>query len=122
MAIKDGGGPTREQQAARLLDGRLLKDLRSRFQVRLYRLGGGSGESFGRSANLKPDETSTQIGKGLRQLADEAGTLPIGSVVLLSDGADTSGGISLETLSELRRRQLPVNVVGFGTREALSRC
>lgn len=119
MALNDGGGPSREQQAAQLLDGKLLKDLRSRFQVRVYRLGDGI-QRVADANQLKADEISTQIGKGLRQLADEAGTLPIGSVVLLSDGADTSGGINLETLSELRRRRLPVNVIGFG-RQQLSR-
>jgi uncharacterized membrane protein len=116
MAIKDGGSLSREQEAAHLLDGRLLKDLGSRFQVRVYRLGSGV-ERAAQANALKPEETSTQNGKGLRQLADEAGTLPIGSVVLLSDGADTSGGISLETLSELRRRRLPVNVIGFGSQQ-----
>ncbi|HEY3939978.1 MAG TPA: glutamine amidotransferase, partial [Bryobacteraceae bacterium] len=115
MALKDSGS-SREQQARELLDSSLLKGLRSRFQVRLYRLGAGA-ERLDSTAHLNAGEASTQIGKGLRQLADEAATLPIGAIVLLSDGADNSGGVDLDTLSELRRRRLPVNTIGVGKPE-----
>ncbi|MBV9307603.1 MAG: hypothetical protein JOZ45_15770, partial [Acidobacteriaceae bacterium] len=115
MALKDGS-ETREEQARRILDSQLLKDLRSRFQVRLYRLGTGV-ERIADSTRLTASESSTQIGRGLRQIADEAGTLPIGSVLLLSDGADNSGGVDLPTLAELRRRHLPVNTIGFGSEQ-----
>jgi uncharacterized membrane protein len=115
MALQENGS-TREQAAKKILDDGLLKDLQGRFQVRLYRLGAG----VDRVPDLKQltgTQPSTQIGKGLRQLADEAATLPIGAVVLLSDGADNSGGVDLATLSELRRRRLPINTVGIGNRE-----
>ncbi len=118
MALKDGS-ETREEQAKRVLDSQLLKDLRDRFQVRLYRLGAGV-ERIADSKQLSASQASTQIGRGLRQIADEAGTLPIGAVLLLSDGADNSGGVDLSTLSEIRRRRLPVNTIGFGS-EQLSR-
>jgi uncharacterized membrane protein len=115
MALKDGA-ESREEQAKRILDSQLLKDLRSRFQVRLYRLGAGA-ERIADSTRLSASQASTQIGRGLRQIADEAGTLPIGSVLLLSDGADNSGGVDLATLSEIRRRRLPVNTIGFGSEQ-----
>ncbi len=35
-------------------------------------------------------------------------------MVLLSDGADNSGGIDLDTISALRNRHIPVHTVGFG--------
>jgi uncharacterized membrane protein len=107
------GSRSREQDAIKVLDSGLLKDLRSRFQVRLYRLGAGV-ERVQSADQLKPVESATQIGKGLRQIADEAETLPIGAVVLLSDGADNSGGVDADTLSALRRRRLPVNTIGVG--------
>jgi uncharacterized membrane protein len=118
MGLADTG-LTRQQQALKVLDAGLLKSLESRFQVRFYRLSTGV-ERIQDVHALCCMGTATQIGKGLRQLADEAATLPIGAVVLLSDGADNSGGIDLETLSELRRRRLPVNTIGFG-REQLTR-
>ena len=117
MAIKEGGD-TREQKAIKVLDSGLLKNLGNRFQIRLYRPGAGF-ERIADTGQLKSAEPATLIGKGLRQLADEAATLPIGAVVLLSDGADSSGGIDLETISELRRRRLPVNTIGIG-RDQLS--
>ncbi len=112
MSIQDGS-QSREQEAVRLLHAGLLQDLQKRFQVRLYRLGAGVGR-IQSTDELHANESATQIDKGLGQIANEASTLPIGAVVLLSDGADNSGGIDSVTLSELRRRRLPVNTVGIG--------
>ena len=112
MAIRDAG-QSRQQQAIELLHASLLKRLRSRFQVRLYKLGDGVKPISG-TEQLRAGGSTTQIGKGLTELADEAQTLPIGSIVLLTDGSDTAGGVTLETLSELRRLHLAVNTVGFG--------
>ncbi len=117
MSLRDVG-ESREQQAIKLLNGGLLQNLGTRFQVRLYRLGAGV-ERIQNTGQITAGEPATLIGKGLRQLADEAATLPMGAVVLVSDGADNSGGIDLETLSELRRRRLPVNTIGIG-KEQLS--
>jgi hypothetical protein len=117
MSLQDVGS-SRQQQAVKLLDSELLKNLQSRFQVRLYRLGDGI-DRIPDTAALRAQQPSSQIGKGLKQIAEEAATLPIGSVVLLTDGADTSGGIDSQTLSEIRRRRLPINTIGFG-REQLT--
>ncbi len=112
MALADDGEP-RAKQAADLLNSKLLKSLRTRFQVRLYRLGGDI-ERIETPNQLHADQSSTQIGRGLRQLADEAATLPIGSIVLMSDGADNSGSIDPDTITEMRRRRIPINTIGFG--------
>lgn len=109
-------GMTRQQAALKVLDAGLLKALESRFQVRVYRLATGV-ERVPDPHALCCMGSATQIGKGLRQLADEAATLPIGAIVLMSDGADNSGGVDLETLSEIRRRRIPVNTIGFGREE-----
>ncbi len=112
MAVNDAGKP-REQAALDILNNGLLQSLQRRFQVRLYRLGNGV-ERIQNLAKVQASDPATQIGKGLRQLADEAATLPVGAVVLLSDGADNAGGIDLDTMSELQRRRLPVSTIGFG--------
>ncbi|MBV8864208.1 MAG: hypothetical protein JO210_02275 [Acidobacteriaceae bacterium] len=112
MGLKDAD-KTRQEQAADLLRDKLLKNLSKRFQIRLYKLGAGV-ERVGSLDQLHANETSTQIGRGLRELAGEAATLPIGSVVLLSDGADNAGGIDEATLSEIRRHRIPINTIGFG--------
>jgi uncharacterized membrane protein len=115
MGLKDGS-ESRQKRALDLLNEGLLKRLSNRFQVRLYKLGSGVAQ-VAHLSQLHGDQGSTQIGRGLRELASESVTLPIGSVVLLSDGADNAGGIDAETLSELNRRRLPVNTVGFGKEE-----
>jgi uncharacterized membrane protein len=119
MSVKDSGSSAnREQQALDLLSSRLLPELRKQYQVRIYRLD-SSLKRARELGQIHPTGSATELGAGLRQLADEAATLPVGSVVLLSDGADNSGGIDADTMAELRRRRLPVNTVGFG-KETLS--
>src|SRR5262249_4009404 len=63
---------------------------------------------------------ATRIGASLQETLAEASTLPLGSVVLLSDGADNSGGIDLETIGQIRRAHVPVHTIGFG-RQRLAR-
>jgi uncharacterized membrane protein len=114
MSIGDNGA-TRESQAIKALQGGMLDQLQKKFQIRLYRIDGG----MSRISKLDDLKTSapapaTRIGDGLKQLAGEAADLPIGAVVLLSDGADNSGGIDLDTISAFRSRRIPVHTVGFG--------
>src|SRR6266404_6222007 len=114
MAIADNGA-TRESQAVKALQSGVLDQLQKKFQVRLYRVDGG----MTRVSKLDDLKTltpapATHIGDDLKQLAGEAADLPIGAVVLLSDGADNSGGIDLDTVSTFRSRRIPVHTVGFG--------
>lgn len=112
MAIADGGLP-RIEQAKKLLQDGLLDKLNKQYQVRLYRLDTGLAR-IDTLDGLTATGTATRLGGGLKQLAAEAGTLPLGAVVLLTDGADNTGGVDGETLSALRARRLPVTTVGFG--------
>jgi uncharacterized membrane protein len=114
MSIADSGS-TRESDAIQALQGGVLDQLQKKFQVRVYRL----DRQISRVAKLDdlkaaPPASATRIGDGLKQLAGEAADLPIGAVVLLSDGADNSGGIDLDTISTFRSRRIPVHTVGFG--------
>src|ERR1700686_1280910 len=119
MSIADAGaGATREQQAIKALQGSVIDQLQTKFQVRLYRL----DRQISRVPKLDDLKTAqpasaTRIGDGLKQLAGEAADLPIGAVVLLSDGADNSGGIDLDTISTFRSRRIPVHTVGFGAEQ-----
>jgi uncharacterized membrane protein len=116
MALKDGGATTREQQAVNLVNDKLSRQLAGRFQVRLYKLDAGVSR-IANTGVLQAAANSTQINRGLKELAAEAGTLPIGAVVLMTDGADNQSGVDLDTLNELKRRRLPVHTVGFGKTE-----
>ena len=96
-----------------MLDQKLLAALGQKFQVRLYRFG-KEAERIQKTAQLTASEPATRIGDSLQQVLAESSTLPLGAVVLLSDGADNSGGIDLDTISQIRRRHIPVHTIGFG--------
>ena len=118
MAIADSEGKTREAAAVAALQDGILSGLQKRFQVRLYRLGSGVTQ-LDRLDKLQPMETATHIGDGLKQLAAETADLPIGAIVLLSDGGENTAGmggsrIGVDALQSLRNRRLPVHTVGFG--------
>jgi hypothetical protein len=112
MSIREGSA-TRLEQAAAVLRNSLLEDLKKKFQVRLY--------SFGKDLRriealeeLEGKALASRIGDNLKTIAAEAGSLPVGAVLLLSDGSDNTGGISLDTIAEIRRRRIPVHSVGIG--------
>lgn len=114
MALADQGAP-REALAVKALENGTLSDLQKRFQTRLYRL----DTHLTRIEDPKelqgpPTAPATRIGDSLKQFAAETADLPVGAVVLLSDGSDNSGGIDLDTIAALRNRRIPVHTVGFG--------
>jgi uncharacterized membrane protein len=128
MAIADGSsktgqgaGSTREAAALAALQEGVLTGLQKRFQTQIYRLDGGL-TPVATLQDVQPVQGATHIGDGLKQLAAETSDLPVGAVVLLSDGAENtfgSGGssIALDALQALRDRRLPVHTIGFGSEE-----
>jgi len=116
MAILEDGS-TREAQAVKALQGGVLQRLNRSFQTRLYRIDDHAGR-VDDLKDLQPSAPSTRIGDSLKQLTAETSDLPIGAVVLLSDGGDNTGGISVDAINELRARHIPVHTVGFGREHA----
>ena len=106
-------GHTRKDQVLSTLNGGLLNSLKTKFQVRLYRLGDHL-ERIETPDKLNASAPATHIGDGLKEVLADSATLPIGAVVLMSDGADNSGGIDLDTISDLKRQRIPIHTVGFG--------
>lgn len=119
MGITDSGSKARETDALSLLQTSLLPAIKKRFQVRLYRLGGDL-VSIPNLTGVQANEPATDINGGLKKLANDTRDLPIGAVLLLSDGGQNSAemgesGVALETLEALRNRRLPVHTLGFGS-------
>ena len=116
MGISENGS-TRQAQAVNALQNGVLASLNRSFQTRLYRADAVAAriDSF---KDLQPNALSTRIGDSLKQLSEETSDLPIGAVVLLSDGADNSGGIDPDAIASLRARHIPVHTVGFGRERA----
>ncbi len=111
-------GHSRKERVVATLNGGLLNSLKSKFQVRLYRLGDHL-ERIESIDKLNASAPATHIGDGLKEVLADSATLPIGAVVLMSDGADNSGGIDLDTISDIKRQRIPIHTVGFG-RERMS--
>lgn len=118
MATKDDG-ITRRDAVVKALDSGLVKSLKDKFQVRMFRMGDHI-ERVDDVQKLNAAQPATHIASSLKELLAESSTLPVGAIVLMSDGSDNSGGIDLETINEIRRQRIPVHTVGFG-REQMSR-
>jgi hypothetical protein len=121
MAIADSDGKTREAAATAALQDGVLAGLQKRFQTRIYRLGGGL-TPVADWKSISPVEASTHIGDSLKQLTAETSDLPVGAVVLLSDGGENTLGmggstVGMDALQALRNRRLPVHTIGFGREE-----
>ena len=116
MAISEDGS-TRQAKAIQVLQGGVLDSLNRSFQTRLYRVDSVPAR-IDSLKDLKSNAPSTRIGDSLKQLTEETADLPIGAIVLLSDGDDNSGGISADAISALRARHIPVHTVGFGREHA----
>ncbi len=115
MAIADSGS-SREADAIKALQNGVIADLQKTFQTRVYTL----DTHISRVSNLaqiQPTAPATHIGESLKELVSETSDLPVGAVLLLTDGADNSGGIGRETIAELRSRRIPVHTVGFGAEQ-----
>ena len=116
MGIAEDGS-TRQEQAVKALQDGVLAGLERSFQSRLYRVDDAPAR-IDSLKDLKPSAPSTRIGDSLKQLSEETSDLPIGAVVLLSDGDDNAGGIGADAISALRARHIPVHTVGFGRERA----
>jgi uncharacterized membrane protein len=113
MALAENGA-TREQQAVQALHGGVLNELQRRFQTRLYRLDTGVKRVADPAELGTAVAPATHIGSSLEQLVTETADLPLGAIVLLSDGGDNAGGIDRSVIESLRNRRIPVYTVGFG--------
>jgi uncharacterized membrane protein len=141
MGIGDAGADgktTRFAAVTKVLNDGLLSGLQKKFQTRVYMLDGklqwvqqpdwkegkldppaGVVAIPGNTAGTRWKAVeATHINAGLQQLAVDTSELPVGAVVLLSDGAENSGGIDIETIHALHNRRLPVHTIGFGKEKA----
>src|SRR5215469_8650217 len=121
MSEADMSGRTREAAALGSLKGGVLAELEKRFQTRLYRI----GRELRRANSLEEicaEKPATHFDDGLKQLLADTSDLPLGAIVLMTDGSQNpsglaGSGIAADTLQALRNRRIPVHAVGFGREE-----
>jgi uncharacterized membrane protein len=112
MSIDDASG-TREAAAKATLDSGVLKGLSDRFQVRLYKFG-REPERIQKPDQLTATASASRLGETLERVLAESSSLPLGAIVMLSDGADNAGGIDLATIAAIRRQRIPIHTIGYG--------
>jgi uncharacterized membrane protein len=112
MTINDSSG-TRLSREQAVLNSGLLKTLGDRFQVRLYKFG-TEPERIQKAEGVTGSAPATRIGDTLERVLAESSSLPLGAVVLMTDGADNAGGIDQQTVAAIRRQNIPIHTVGFG--------
>lgn len=108
-------GVTRMQQASQALQGNWLASLGRTFQTRLYQFDSSLVRIEGSAPQLTATGAATHLNSVLNEFASDTASVPVGAIVLLSDGGDNSGRIDRNTIEVLRQRRIPVHTVGFGS-------
>ncbi|MCW5962688.1 MAG: VWA domain-containing protein [Bryobacterales bacterium] len=117
--LESENGETRLALAKRLLSEQILPELTDRFAVKVYAVGSRANPVAGIN-EISGAGAASQLGESLAQLSRDTANLPLGGVLLVSDGADNRQAISAELLSEVRARRVPVHTLGLG-RTAMER-
>jgi uncharacterized membrane protein len=108
-----GTPDSRFRSAAQSLSGALQDGELPGVAVRYYELGAAAVrvDNFLASA---PTEGATAIADGLLEILEDSRFSPLAAIVLSSDGADTSGGLTADELAELAAYGIPVHTIGVG--------
>jgi uncharacterized membrane protein len=98
------------------LNSGLLQQIQDRFQVRLYAFS-AQPERVDNMAQLAAGGNATRLGESLAGVLRETSSLPLGAVVVFTDGADNTGGLDRAVLAEIRQKRIPIHTVGVGRTE-----
>ena len=107
------GGESRERRALDALQG-VLGQLRHGFQVRLYGFDAAPHRVESLAELDAAQGPATHIGASLARLDEETAGLPLGAVILASDGGDNAGIVDRAVVDSLRQRGVTVHTVGVG--------
>ena len=115
MAITDMSGERSRQDALRenFFDAGVIDDLAENFQIRSFRFDKQTERIAGEDG-LTEAGTASSIGQALDYVDGQLNGLPLGGLVLLTDGADNSEIDPLIKARDFGNRQIPVFTVGVG--------
>ncbi len=108
-------GVSRLAQASEALSKEVLPTLADKFQLRLF----GFAARPERIDSLGPESlpepgASTGVGESLLSVLRESTAVPLGAVLLVSDGADNTERFGREVMAEIRQFNVPVHTIGVG--------
>jgi len=115
MAMKESAQSRLDKVQTALADG-WMKQLEDRFQVRLYGFN-AQAERVDKLAELAANGNATRLGDALAGVLRETSTLPLGAVVVFTDGSDNAGSLERSVMAEIRQKKIPVHTVGVGRTE-----
>lgn len=115
MAIADMGGSATRRDVVNdvLVEGGVLEDLSESFQLRNFRFD-KQAERIAGPEGLSEAGTASSIGEALEYVDAQLNGLPLGGIVLITDGADNSEVDPGIKAAEFGARQVPVFTVGVG--------
>ena len=115
MSIADlTGGQTRRQAVAeQFFENGLLDELAESFQIRSFRFDKETQRIAGIDG-LTEAGTASSINQALSYVEDQLNGLPLGGLVLISDGADNSEIDPVIKAQEFGNRTIPIFTVGVG--------
>ncbi len=96
-----------------LYENGLLDELAESFQIRTFRFDKETQRIIS-AEELSEAGTTSSIDQALNYVDDQLNGLPLGGIVLISDGADNSDDDPLSTAQEFGARQIPVFTIGVG--------
>ncbi|MES2626216.1 MAG: hypothetical protein V4628_13110 [Pseudomonadota bacterium] len=112
MALTDGDS-TRMAQAQALLTPEALADLSETYTLLPYSFA-ESADTLTNFADLPAPGTASNLGQSILQTLRQASSSSLGAVILISDGADNTGTITQNELSEIAGFGVPIHTVGMG--------
>jgi uncharacterized membrane protein len=115
MSIEDLSGRQSRQSAVEelIFEENLLDDLGGSFQIRTFRFDKETQRITG-VENLSEEGAASSIDQALNYVDDQLNGLPLGGIVLVSDGADNSDSDPLTTAESFGARQIPIFTIGVG--------
>lgn len=96
-----------------LVENGLIDDLSESFQIRTFRFDKETQRIAG-VEELSEEGTASSIDQALSYVDDQLNGLPLGGIVLVSDGADNSDDDPLASAQNFGARQIPIFTIGVG--------
>lgn len=96
-----------------LVENGLVDELSESFQIRTFRFDKETQRIAG-VEELSEEGTASSIDQALSYVDDQLNGLPLGGIVLVSDGADNSDDDPLASAQDFGARQIPVFTIGVG--------
>jgi len=105
--------PVRRALAVAALQEKAMGEIAAHSDVRVFRFS-DHATPVDSLKDLPGSQQSTRIGDALNTVMQLAASVPLAAVVLVSDGADTTGSLDEPELARLAAAGIPVHTVGVG--------